>query len=211
MSVQLLSGCVRLSVRTCCHIHICPSDWTPTALVKKMFSCKKFTSPNFFHGVIGSIFDDVTLSSSVRLFLPVVKVEVQHQQFGLLRPVPAAGGAHQPSVGCSDSPHNATCGERKEGRLIGLGSDIRGFGGGAVGMMAVLTWSSALQRHYVPQPGSGLQVPQFDRAVVGAGQDETSAELQARHGRLVLVGTWRWHHDAVSCDLITTFSVSFTS
>lgn len=54
----------------------------------------------------------------------------------------------------------------------------------------VLTWSSALQRHHVSQPGSRLQVPQFDRPVVGAGQNQTSAELQARHRRLVLVGTW---------------------
>lgn len=51
--------------------------------------------------------------------------------------------------------------------------------------------ASALQRHQVADELARLQVPQFDRAVVRAGDDEVLVELEARHGALVLVGTWK--------------------
>lgn len=52
---------------------------------------------------------------SVGVFLRVVQVKVQHQQLRLLRSVPAARSTNQPSVGRSDSPHDAACVEWKEG------------------------------------------------------------------------------------------------
>lgn len=48
---------------------------------------------------------------SVSVFLLVIQVKVQHQQFGLLCSIPAASSTHQPRVGCSDTPHDTTCGE----------------------------------------------------------------------------------------------------
>lgn len=91
-------------IRICCNIHVGLLEKLDVAmtLVKK----KKKVWHRHFCPLVS---DDITLSFfSVRLFLLVVQVEVQHQQFGFLRPVPAAGGAHQPSVGRSDSPHNST-------------------------------------------------------------------------------------------------------
>lgn len=76
----------------------------------------------------------------------------------------------------------------------------------------LLTWSSALQRHHVPQPSSGPQVPQFDRPIVRAGQDQATTELQARHRRLVLVGTWKvriitpWPLTSTSCLYMSSLS-----
>lgn len=49
--------------------------------------------------------------------------------------------------------------------------------------------SSALQRHHVSDPGARLQVPKFHRTVVRTGQNQSSAELETRHRRLVLIGT----------------------
>lgn len=65
------------------------------------------------------MFDDVT-SFSVRLFLLFVQVKVQHKKFGLLSAISAAGGAHQASVGRSDSPHDTTW--IKD--VIGLATDM---------------------------------------------------------------------------------------
>lgn len=76
----------------------------------------------------------------------------------------------------------------------------------------LLTWSSALQRHHIPQPSSGPQVPQFDRPIVRAGQDQATTELQARHRRLVLVGTWKvriitpWPLTSTSCLYMSSLS-----
>lgn len=76
----------------------------------------------------------------------------------------------------------------------------------------LLTWSSALQRYHVPQPSSGPQVPQFDRPIVRAGQDQATTELQARHRRLVLVGTWKvgiitpWPLTSTSCLYMSSLS-----
>lgn len=49
--------------------------------------------------------------------------------------------------------------------------------------------AAALQSHQVSDELACLQVPQFDRAIVRAGDDKVLVELEARHGALVLVGT----------------------
>lgn len=50
--------------------------------------------------------------------------------------------------------------------------------------------AAALQGHQVSDELARFQVPQFDRAVVRAGDDKVLVELEARHSALVLVGTW---------------------
>lgn len=49
--------------------------------------------------------------------------------------------------------------------------------------------AATFQSHQVTDELACLQVPQFDRAIVRAGDDKVLVELEARHGALVLVRT----------------------
>lgn len=102
LSVQLSSQCVHMSAGQ----SGCVATFIPVCLTAGgSGSSHDFgqNEINFQTSFMASLFH-----SSLRLLLLVVQVEVQHQQFGLLRPVPAAGSTNQPSIGRSDSPHDAT-------------------------------------------------------------------------------------------------------
>ncbi len=49
--------------------------------------------------------------------------------------------------------------------------------------------AARLEHDQVAHKLAGANVPQLDGAVVGRGDDEVAVELEARHGRLVLVWT----------------------
>lgn len=68
----------------------------------------------------------------------------------------------------------------------------------------------ALQGHQVSDELARLQVPQFDRAVVGAGDDEVLVELEARDGALVLVRTCGQRAEGQGVDAEETTRTSFT-
>lgn len=51
--------------------------------------------------------------------------------------------------------------------------------------------AAALQGDQVTDELARLQVPQLNGAVIRAGDDKVLVELEARHGALVLVRTWR--------------------
>lgn len=78
-----------------------------------------------------------------------LRVEVQHEQLGLLRPVPGAHGAHELGGAGADPPDHAP-------RAPGV------------------------QSHQVPDKLTCSHVPEFDSAVIAAGNHKLVIKLQTR-------------------------------